>query len=203
MVKLNLTDIRFDGGRLCLNYVNSVRDRFAEPRVDYLLSIHDLIQWAFLIGIVDSGSKTLLESAVKEKTSEADIFYSSAITLRELIHRLFQSMIRNKSIKERDLNLFNKTLSYYFAKTELKQVDTNLSEGWRLPANSLYRITAPIVKDAHSLMLLSKRERIKECPNCGWLFYDISKNGRRRWCSMEDCGSKIKALNWYKRHKQK
>ena len=36
--------------------------------------------------------------------------------------------------------------------------------------------------------------RIRECGGhaCGWLFYDRSKNNRRRWCEMEVCGNRAK-----------
>jgi predicted RNA-binding Zn ribbon-like protein len=50
--------------------------------------------------------------------------------------------------------------------------------------------------------LSDKLERVKECPNCGWLFLDTTKNGKRRWCSMEDCGSNVKALEYYYRKKK-
>ena len=43
-------------------------------------------------------------------------------------------------------------------------------------------------------------ERIKLCPghDCGWLFLDETKNGRRRWCTMETCGNRAKANRHYK-----
>jgi predicted RNA-binding Zn ribbon-like protein len=34
--------------------------------------------------------------------------------------------------------------------------------------------------------------RLKHCANqssCGWIFADTSKNGRRRWCAMQTCGT--------------
>lgn len=37
--------------------------------------------------------------------------------------------------------------------------------------------------------------RLRACPDCGWAFYDSSRNGRRAWCSMtagpgaRGCGS--------------
>lgn len=42
--------------------------------------------------------------------------------------------------------------------------------------------------------------RVKLCPggNCGWLFLDETKNGRRRWCTMETCGNRAKASRHYK-----
>jgi predicted RNA-binding Zn ribbon-like protein len=44
--------------------------------------------------------------------------------------------------------------------------------------------------------------RVKQCPgadDCGWLFYDTSRNGKRRWCSMEGCGSRVKMRRYYTR----
>ena len=45
---------------------------------------------------------------------------------------------------------------------------------------------------------------VKECPgagDCGWLFYDTSRNGARRWCSMEGCGSGVKMRRHYARQR--
>lgn len=37
------------------------------------------------------------------------------------------------------------------------------------------------------------RQRLHACPRCGWLFVDISRGGKRRWCSMQTCGNREKA----------
>ncbi len=44
-------------------------------------------------------------------------------------------------------------------------------------------------------------ERIRRCahPSCVLYFYDTSRNGTRRWCSMEGCGSRAKASRHYAR----
>ena len=34
--------------------------------------------------------------------------------------------------------------------------------------------------------------RVKRCQACPWLYLDQSKNGSRRWCSMDDCGKAVK-----------
>jgi predicted RNA-binding Zn ribbon-like protein len=43
-------------------------------------------------------------------------------------------------------------------------------------------------------------QRLKACPgrNCGWVFFDHSRNGSSRWCSMRVCGDreKSRALYW-------
>lgn len=45
-------------------------------------------------------------------------------------------------------------------------------------------------------------ERIRKCanPDCVLWFLDVSKNGRRRWCSMEGCGNRAKAERFAGRH---
>jgi predicted RNA-binding Zn ribbon-like protein len=42
---------------------------------------------------------------------------------------------------------------------------------------------------------------VKECDghDCGWLFLDTSKAGRRRWCSMDVCGNRAKAQRYRRR----
>jgi predicted RNA-binding Zn ribbon-like protein len=43
--------------------------------------------------------------------------------------------------------------------------------------------------------------RLKRCASpdsCGWLFYDDSKGGQRRWCAMEVCGT-LEKMRRYRR----
>ncbi|MEW2067911.1 CGNR zinc finger domain-containing protein [Streptomyces sp. NPDC007346] len=52
------------------------------------------------------------------------------------------------------------------------------------------------------LRLVAERpDRIRPCANdaCVLHFYDVSKNGTRRWCSMAGCGNRAKAQRHYAR----
>ncbi|MEV0644171.1 CGNR zinc finger domain-containing protein [Phytomonospora sp. NPDC050363] len=51
-------------------------------------------------------------------------------------------------------------------------------------------------------LLDGRPERIRKCANdaCVLWFLDVSKNGRRRWCSMEGCGNRAKAERFAGRH---
>lgn len=58
---------------------------------------------------------------------------------------------------------------------------------------------------ADFLRLLADRpDRIRACgnPQCILHFYDVSKNGTRRWCSMSGCGNRAKAQRHYARRHQ-
>ena len=50
-------------------------------------------------------------------------------------------------------------------------------------------------------LLADRPERLRRCahPACVLYFYDTSRNGTRRWCSMDACGSRTKASRHYSR----
>lgn len=57
--------------------------------------------------------------------------------------------------------------------------------------DALARLADPLVRELTS----GHPERIKMCDGetCYWLFYDVSRTGRRRWCDMATCGNRAKA----------
>jgi predicted RNA-binding Zn ribbon-like protein len=65
------------------------------------------------------------------------------------------------------------------------------------PALPLWRVAL----SAREFLLAPSRERLRVCAadDCGWLFLDSSKAGRRRWCRMADCGNRAKARRHYAR----
>ncbi|TMR94989.1 hypothetical protein EJK15_31085 [Nonomuraea basaltis] len=52
-------------------------------------------------------------------------------------------------------------------------------------------------------MMGERPERVRKCanPQCVLWFLDVSKNGSRRWCSMEGCGNRAKVGRFNQRHK--
>jgi predicted RNA-binding Zn ribbon-like protein len=52
-------------------------------------------------------------------------------------------------------------------------------------------------------MLDGSWSRLKVCPgkDCGWAFYDHSRNQTGRWCSMSVCGGRAKARAHYRRRR--
>lgn len=52
-------------------------------------------------------------------------------------------------------------------------------------------------------MLDGSWRRLKACPgeNCGWVFYDHSRNQSGRWCAMSVCGGRAKARAHYRRRR--
>lgn len=55
--------------------------------------------------------------------------------------------------------------------------------------------------DDYLRLLRRAPDRIRACahPDCVLYFFDTSKNGTRRWCSMAGCGNRAKAARHYAR----
>jgi predicted RNA-binding Zn ribbon-like protein len=54
-----------------------------------------------------------------------------------------------------------------------------------------------------TLVTTGDAARLKRCAEhtCGWVFWDVSKNRSRRWCSMRVCGNRSKARAYAARQK--
>lgn len=63
-------------------------------------------------------------------------------------------------------------------------------------------LLVPVVLDALSLAR-DRPRRVRSCASddCPVLFEDTSRNGSRRWCSMDLCGSRSKAAAYYQRNR--
>jgi hypothetical protein len=58
-----------------------------------------------------------------------------------------------------------------------------------------------VLAAAARIAVLDQWDRVKICPaeDCGWAFFDRSRNRSRTWCSMRVCGNREKARNWRER----
>ena len=68
---------------------------------------------------------------------------------------------------------------------------------------SVDRAIAAVLAITARAMIDGSWERLKVCPgeDCGWAFYDTSRNQSSRWCSMAVCGGRSKARTHYHRHR--
>ncbi|HYQ68777.1 CGNR zinc finger domain-containing protein [Actinophytocola sp.] len=75
------------------------------------------------------------------------------------------------------------------------------SNGLRLAATSGRPWLDAIVETVASSVANGDWSRVKLCaaPDCRWAFYDLSRNGRGRWCAMEICGNRHKTRTYRER----
>jgi predicted RNA-binding Zn ribbon-like protein len=64
-------------------------------------------------------------------------------------------------------------------------------------------VLATIARDAIDLLSSASLKRVRKCAggHCSILFLDTSRPGKRRWCSMNGCGNKVKKAAYRQRQK--
>jgi predicted RNA-binding Zn ribbon-like protein len=62
-------------------------------------------------------------------------------------------------------------------------------------AGVIARLLIPI----HESQLTGQWQRLKACRQCGWAFYDRSKNRSSAWCAMAICGNRTKNRSYRRR----
>jgi predicted RNA-binding Zn ribbon-like protein len=193
------------GGRLCLEFVNTVEPRLGDHRSDYLASYADLVRWARRVGSLGEEEARRLLLEAEGEPSGAAAAWERAVALRETVYRVFWAVARGEEPEAPDLEAL--TAAHLEALARYRVVPTSGGFAWvRVGGEAeLEGPLWPVALSATALLTSGELERIKECPasegGCGWLFYDASKNKSRRWCSMDDCGSRAKMRRMYARRR--
>jgi predicted RNA-binding Zn ribbon-like protein len=191
------------GGVLCLDFVNTVASRGVSEPGQHLRYYADLVRWGWHAGALDElQARRLLEAGARQPAEAAQTF-AQAIALRETIYRIFVAIARQGSPAPADLDELHVVYCAVLRRARLTQVMGGYEWRWA-EADTLDRMIWPVVRSAVELLTSSDVARVKECANaadCGWLFLDRSKNGSRRWCSMDDCGSRDKMRRHYARRR--
>jgi predicted RNA-binding Zn ribbon-like protein len=189
--------VRLDGGRLCIDFANSIHDRFATPAEDYLATPERYEEWARRAGALRPDEPVSLPNGHKARARLMDDIRG----LRDTAFRVLAAHIDGAPLPTAALRTLNAWL------LDVRKDQKITSDGQlalrarpgdaRLP---LKRVTLDLVE---VLADSSRGEfKLKHCDNqssCGWMFADTSKNGRRRWCSMQTCGAMHKMASFRQR----
>jgi predicted RNA-binding Zn ribbon-like protein len=197
--------LRLLGGRTCLDFVNTIEPRAGKHPRDFLLRYDDLVTWAEFAGIVSLAGGGHLRALSAQHPQQAGKVFAKNIALRELLYRLFGAVAAGEQLKAADLRALQSTYIDALRRAELHLDGAGFVWHWPEDADSLERIGWLLTQSATELLTSPLIDRVKMCSRpdgCGWLFLDTSKNGSRRWCSMEVCGSRAKMRRLYARRRQ-
>ena len=184
------TELRLDGNHICLDFINTIYDRRAKEVRDLILSQEDWVAWLKRVDFM-----------VDEK-GQADFDLKKIVELREQLYKIFNALILKQEPSKRDMHKFEKWVLKLYGNIQFSFENGTIVEHIQISQSDLNSYLLPIVKAAKELMLSNKINRIKDCGHCGWLYLDTSKNNSRRWCSMNTCGSQIKAQRYYRNKKK-
>lgn len=196
---------RLLGDRLCLDFANTIEGPRSAGPEDFLLEYADLARWGHHTGVLSEASTERLLRLAAESPRAASAAFTRGLALRAAITRVFHAIATGATPKPSDLALLQSEYRNAMRHAQLLQSADHYRWDWPDDEAALDRPLWPIARSAIDVLTQDNLARVKECPgadDCGWLFYDTSKNGSRRWCSMEGCGSRLKMRRQYARKKQ-
>jgi predicted RNA-binding Zn ribbon-like protein len=201
-IQLNDPGFDFDAGELCLDFANTA-DWHASPQPQERLKRYsDLLSWGRLAGILSETEARDLWQTAQAQPSQAEATLARAIDLREAIYRIFVRQMEQQAASQADLETLNAALKRALPHLRVLPSTPGFTLGWADDGPDLERTLWPVAWSAAELITSERLERVGQCADdrgCGYLFYDISKNHSRRWCSMESCGNRAKAMRHYER----
>ena len=171
---------------LCLEFANTRYWRGQPAPTETLNSADNFAAWA-------------TANVVKGAKAPSRREFERAIELRETIYRLFAAATHDKPPAPHDLQTLNTALSEAPKRTKLRKDREGFAWDVEMKASTALGLLAPVLWSAGDLLAGPRLDRVRRCanPECGWLFLDDSRAGKRRWCSMQSCGNRAKARRHY------
>jgi predicted RNA-binding Zn ribbon-like protein len=190
------------GGRLCLNFVNTSSGRGTDSHKDHLVAYNDLLAWTHHAEALDKATTLALADLAGRKPAAARRVLARAIKLRETLFAIVTALARKAPPATADLAILNTYLVAANRSARLERSKRGFTWVWSSGPPQLELPLWLIARSAAEVLTAGPLERLKSCngDSCGWVFLDQTRNGRRRWCEMEVCGSRAKMRRFRARH---
>jgi predicted RNA-binding Zn ribbon-like protein len=187
---------RLVGGDPALDFANTDLFFQDDRAADVLGDVDEFLAWCAFAGVTSASNVP-----TKRPRAQQEAFLQEAVDIRSALRSVMEAVATRQ---EPDHTALNALRSAYADGVEAAA--PTLGEGrlsWDWDTTSPRGPLDELVGSAIDLLRHAPLERVKACPNCGHLFLDATKNGSRRWCSMEDCGTQVKMQRYVTKRAEK
>ncbi len=194
----------FDAGLLPLDFANTAEWHASPHPIERLGSYDDLVGWSRQAGLLGEKQAEALIVRGRQQPKQAADVLKEALRLREAIYAIFSAAAAGDGPPKRAIEDFNAALARAFGRARIQPSAEGFAWSWRESGEAPDGMLGPILLSTAELITSDDLGRVGECADdrgCGYLFYDTSRNHSRRWCSMESCGNRAKAVRHYERTK--
>jgi predicted RNA-binding Zn ribbon-like protein len=189
----------FLGNHLALDFLNTCPVQNGEP-VELLPDFDALLRWFQAADLLSSCEAPSLRQLWGESARAQHV----VVAVRELRERLRREVLaweRGCTVHRAALNELNHLMAEHPMLTRLKaSSNASTTELWFDPRRP-EDLFAPLAHSAAMLFADADRNRVRKCGQCVLHFYDTSKKGTRRWCSMQLCGNRLKVAAYAARRR--
>jgi predicted RNA-binding Zn ribbon-like protein len=179
---------------LALDFANTESGRGFPSHENHFREAANVADWLKHAKALPVEDAEWLRKRVCERADLAEDFLATAVELRAAIHGVGAALGRHAKPPEAALASLSALHARFVARAKLATGVLSCRWSWSIRAAPVEAALGPIALAAVRLFTEGDFHRVRECGGhaCGWLFYDRSKNNRRRWCEMEVCGNRAK-----------
>jgi predicted RNA-binding Zn ribbon-like protein len=190
-----LADLRIVGGNLALDFVNTRSGPRRGPvDAEWLSSYEDFAAWSRRV----AGLALPSPAGPRPAGVDAVAAFARVVACRDDLDEIFRPLA--DGLAPPDAALRRLQLAYVEALAHGRLAGGPEGYSWRWePGSDLLAPLWPVVAAAVDLLTAGPAVPVKACQACRFLFIDQSKNGSRRWCSMDDCGKAAKIARYLQR----
>lgn len=187
----------FVANKPILDFLNT-RPVLGQGPTELLLDVHALERWLIAAGIVHSAKRKAMVRSWRY-SPEAALFLKDLIVFRERLRDAVLRIEDGSAPSEEFIQDVNRGLLMHPLVTTLRKRE---GRTFREPYFELKQpsdLWALIFDGAADLLSEPETGRLRQCEACVIHFFDVSKKGSRRWCSMNICGNKLKVAAYQRR----
>jgi predicted RNA-binding Zn ribbon-like protein len=194
-VRRETTPFTFIAERLWLDFVNT-DDLRRGVRFDALREFETFVQWLEAANVVDTERAAGLRRRAHQQPSGAAAALVDARRVRASLRALAERGNTTEKARIDTITEINRILGRSAGTRRLEpKGDGTFARSFVPVGDAFAGLMIPVVESAADALVIGELARIRRCADgrCPRVFYDGTKNGRRRWCDMATCGNRAKA----------
>jgi predicted RNA-binding Zn ribbon-like protein len=182
------------GSELAFDFANTSSGRGGPQHVENLRTPEHVLTWARRAMMLAPKDGDTIAAHLAADPAIGARLLDRALALREVVHAIGAACARGAAPAKDDVDALAHAHAACVAKARLAPYRTNFAWVWHPEDGVVEAILGPIALSALTTLSQADLTRVKQCAgeHCGWLFFDTTKNKRRRWCEMEVCGNRAK-----------
>ncbi len=199
----NNKEFAFIGERLWLDFVNTDASRKG-ARFDTLIDFEALVKWLNTAAVLDSERSASIRRRAQQQPAGATAALADARRIRSALRLLAERGAVSSEISFNTVAEINRVLGRSAGTRRLEgRADGAFVRSFVPVGDAFAGLMIPIVESAADALVLRELGRVRSCgdPRCNRVFFDSTRNGRRRWCDMATCGNRAKAARHRERTK--
>src|SRR5215469_15294952 len=189
----------FLGNHLALDFLNTRPLQNGEA-VELLSDFAALLRWFQAADLLSSREA----AGLRQQWGESARAQHVVKVMRELRERLRKEVLareRGGMVHRATVDELNHLMADHPMLTRLRASGNALTTQLWFDPRRPEDLFAPVADSAARLFAEVDLNRVRKCGQCVLHFYDTSKKGTRRWCSMQLCGNRLKVAAYAARQR--